>query len=355
MQTTGKEIQNQNNTLQSSSDLKNPNDLKNLNDLISVIVNVYNGEKYIKKCLDSIVCQTYKNLEIIIVNDGSTDSTLSICNSYSDKRIKIITTPNQGLGLSRNTGIENAQGEYLYFVDADDFIEPDAVEYLYKLIKTYNKKIAMCETLKIYDYNYTKKTKKEEVCIKDAKEMIKNILLSIGYAGTTWNKLYHKSIFNNIRFEDRIVNDVAVTYKTYAEAKEIIYSNQIKYYYLKHADSILGQSKRERQIDFYKASLERYDYIKNIYPNFLYNELGLLLIIYNLYYRDYNKIADFYKETKIKKKYNEVFSFRVLKCRLPINDKIKVILFRIAPRLSKIVAKIYIGLKKKTRKRYPHE
>ena len=112
-----------------------------MNDLISVIVNVYNGEKFIKKCLDSIVNQTYKNLEIIIVNDGSTDSTLSICNSYSDDRIKIITTPNQGLGLSRNTGIENANGEYLYFVDADDFIEPDAVEYLYKLIKTYNKPI----------------------------------------------------------------------------------------------------------------------------------------------------------------------------------------------------------------------
>lgn len=342
MQTTGKEIQNQNNTLQSSSDLKNPNDLKNHNDLISVIVNVYNGEKYIKKCLDSIVCQTYKNLEIIIVNDGSTDSTLSICNSYSDKRIKIITTPNQGLGLSRNTGIENAQGEYLYFVDADDFIEPDAVEYLYKLIKTYNKRIATCETLRISSYNFIKKDVKEEITIKDDKEMLKDILLTIGYVGTTWNKLYHKSIFNGIRFENRIINDVAVTYKTYIESKEIIFSNQIKYYYLKHADSIVEQRKRERQIDFYKVSIDRYDYIKNIYPDFLYNELGLLLMIYNIYYNDYNKIADFYKEEKIKRKYNEIFSLKVLKCKLPLNDKIKLILFRISPSLSKIVARIYI-------------
>ena len=343
MQTVNNEIQYQNNTLQSR------NDSKKLNDLISIIVNVYNGEKYIKKCLDSIVCQTYKNLEIIIVNDGSTDSTLSICNSYSDKRIKIITTPNQGLGLSRNTGIENANGEYLYFVDADDFIEPDAVEYLYKLIKTYNKKIATCETLRISSYNFIKKDVKEEITIKDDKEMIKEILTYIGYAGTTWNKLYDKIIFSNIRFEDRIINDVAVTYKTYIEAKEIIFSNQIKYYYLKHADSIIGQSKRERQIDFYKASVERYNHIKKIYPNFLYNELGMLLIIYKLYYKSYNKISDFYNEAKIKKKYNEMFSLKVLKCKLPLNDKIKLILFRINPRISKFVARIYIMVKYRKR------
>lgn len=324
-----------------------------MSDSISVIVNVYNGEKYIQKCLDSIVCQTYKNLEIIIVNDGSTDNTLDICNSYKDDRIRIITTQNQGLGLSRNTGIENANGEYLYFVDADDFIEPDAVEYLYKLIKTYNKKIATCETLRIKNYDFIKKDVKEEITIKDDKEMIKEILTYTGYAGTTWNKLYHKSIFSNIRFEDRIINDVAVTYKTYIEAKEIIFSNQIKYYYLKHADSILGQNKRERQIDFYKASVERYNHIKKIYPNFLYNELGMLLIIYKLYYKSYNKISDFYNEAKIKKKYNEMFSLKVLKCKFSLNDKMKLILFRINPRISKFIAKIYIMLKyrKKTQGR----
>lgn len=320
-----------------------------MNDLISVIVNVYNGEKFIKKCLDSIVNQTYKNLEIIIVNDGSTDSTLSICNSYNDKRIKIITTPNQGLGLSRNTGIENANGEYLYFVDADDFIEPDAVEYLYKLIRTYNKKIATCRSQRIKSYDFIKKDNKEEITIKDSKEMVKNILLSIAFSGTTWNKLYHKSIFNSIRFEDRIINDVAVTYKTYIEAKEIIFSSLVKYYYYKHPDSIVEQRKKERQVDFYKASIERYNYIKKIYPDFLYNELGLLLMIYNLYYHSYNKINDFYKEAKIKKKYNEIFSFKLLKCKLPFNDKLKLVLFRINPPLSRFIARIYVNLKHKNK------
>ncbi len=316
-----------------------------MNDLISVIVNVYNGEKFIKKCLDSIVNQTYKNLEIIIVNDGSTDSTLDICNSYSDTRIKIITTKNQGLGLSRNTGIDNASGEYLYFVDADDFIEPDAIEYLYNLIKTYKRKIATCEAQRIKSYDFIKKECKEEITIKDAKQMIKEILLSIGYAGTTWNKLYHKSIFSSIRFENRIINDVAVTYKTYAEAGEIIFSNQYKYYYLKHADSIVGKKERDREIDLYKASLERYDYIKKTYPDFAENEAGMLIMIYKLYYRSYNKISDFYKEAKIKKKYNELFSFKTLKCKLPLDDKMKLVLFRINPRISKLVARLYITLK----------
>ena len=93
-----------------------------MNKLISIIINVYNGEKYIKKCLDSVINQTYKNLEILIINDGSTDKTLEICKKYKDERIKIITTENQGLSFSRNVGIDNAGGEYLYFVDADDFI-----------------------------------------------------------------------------------------------------------------------------------------------------------------------------------------------------------------------------------------
>ena len=101
--------------------------------MISVIINVYNGERYIKKCLDSILNQTYKNLEILIVNDGSTDDTLKICKSYKDSRIRIINTKNKGLSLSRNVGLDNAKGEYLYFIDCDDYIEKDTLEYLYNL------------------------------------------------------------------------------------------------------------------------------------------------------------------------------------------------------------------------------
>ena len=105
-----------------------------MNDLISIIINVYNGERYIKKCIDSVICQTYKNIEIIVINDGSVDHTLKILKSYQDKRIKIINQKNKGLSLSRNVGISHAKGKYYYFLDMDDYIEKDTISYLYSLI-----------------------------------------------------------------------------------------------------------------------------------------------------------------------------------------------------------------------------
>ena len=313
-------------------------------ELITVIINTYNGEKYIKKCLDSIINQTYKNLEILVINDGSTDNSLNILNTYKDKRIKVITTENKGLSLSRNVGIDNALGKYLYFVDVDDFIEKDTIEYLYNLINKYKVKIATCNHENIYDYDFTINQEKENIITKSSKQMISEVLLGKGRVGTIWNKLFDISLFNNIRFENRIVNDVVVIYKLYLNANKIAYSNQKKYFYLKRNDSISIKRSKERQIDMYKACLERYDYLKKVWPNYIENEAGLLLMIFKLYYYDYKKIKDFYKAEKVKKKYNEIFSLKVLKCDLRTNDKIKIILFRISPKLSKLVTKIYVYL-----------
>ena len=311
--------------------------------LISVIINVYNGEKYIKKCLDSVINQTYDNIEILVVDDCSKDNTLNIINSYSDKRIRLLKNKkNMGLSLSRNVGIDNAKGKYLYFVDVDDYIEKDTIEYLYNLIKKYNVKIATCNTLNIYNYDFKLKNESEKIYIKEPKEMIRNILLYINNDGTTWNKLIDRELFNEIRFEDRIVNDVVVTYKLYMSVDKIVYSNQIKYYYLKHSDSIVGRRDKKRSIDLYKASIERYYNIKKVYPDFIENDTGMLLIIYNLYYFDYKKISDFFKEEKIKKVYNKIFSIKALKVNMRFNDKLKLFTFRISPKLSKVITRIYV-------------
>ena len=319
-----------------------------MNELISVILNVYNGEKYIRKCLESIINQTYKNLEIIIVNDGSTDKTLEICESYTDSRIRIINQENMGLSLSRNVGIDNANGKYLFFVDVDDFVALDTIDYLYKLLKEYDVKISTCNFMYIFDYDFEVQNKEEKITIKDSKEMIREVLLGEGRSGTIWNKLFEKSVFDNVRFENRIVNDVVVIYKLYMEAPKIVYSNQIKYFYLRHKDSIEGQRKRERTIDMYKASVERYEYIKKVYPDFIENEIGLLRMIFNFYYRDYDKISDFFKEEKLKQTYDKYFSLnKILKGKCRKNDKVKFILFRISPKLSKDVIKLYLRIFKK--------
>ena len=121
-----------------------------MEELITIIINVYNGENFIKKCLESVINQTYKNLEILIINDGSTDNTLRICESYEDERIRIINQENMGLSLARNVGIDEAKGEYLYFIDCDDFVEYDVIEYLYNLCKKYNTLMATCQPITVY-------------------------------------------------------------------------------------------------------------------------------------------------------------------------------------------------------------
>lgn len=319
-----------------------------MNDLISVIINVCNGEKYIKKCLDSVVNQTYKNIEIIIVNDKSTDDTLSIIKSYKDKRIKIINNKNNmGLSLSRDIGIDKSTGRYLYFVDVDDFIELDTIEYLYKLIKKYKTRISTCRCLDIYDYNYKYKNEKEEIKLLSREEMLNRVLLTIDRSGTTWNKLFDRKLFDNIRFEDRIVNDVVTTYKLVLECEKIVFSNQIKYFYLRHSDSILGKKNYKHSIDLYDAALERYNYIDNLYPDLIENKICLLLLIESLFVMDNDKVSSYLKKKETFKLYKKLYTFKIFKSKIRFNDKIKILLFRISPRLYKLIIKIYLKIKRR--------
>lgn len=320
-----------------------------MDDLISVVINVFNGEKFIKKCLDSIVNQTYKNLDILIVNDGSTDSTLSICQNYKDERIRLITTENMGLSKSRNIGIENAKGEYLYFVDVDDFVDADTIEYLYNLCKRYGTQMATCKPMTIFDYNYIVKNKKEKVEIISSKEMLGKVLLSRDRAVTIWNKLIKKELFDNIRFEDRPINDVAFTYKLVIQTEKIAYSNQQKYYYLRHKESVTAKDSQnlDRAIDNYKVSVDRYNYINDLYPDFLENNIGMIRTIIKLYLNENTKSQDFFYEQKADKFFKELFSFKLLLCNIGIKEKINILIFSISPKLYKIIVLKYRKIKYK--------
>ena len=321
-----------------------------MNELITVIINVYNGELFINKCIDSIINQTYKNLEILIVNDGSTDNTLKEIKKYKDKRIKVITTKNQGLSFSRNTGIDNAKGNYLYFIDVDDLIEKDTIEYLYKLIKKYDVKIATCDSTNIKDYNFKKIEREEEIHVYTGEEMVKLTLLSkIKHSTCTWNKLYKKELFDGKRFEHPIINDLTVTHKLYIESKKIVHSNQVKYYYYIHKDNVTIKKREnlDRLIGFYDATLDRYNYIDNIYPNMYENKIGLLICISVFYIRKNKEFHKYLKEKKAIKLYKKYYSLKVFKYKLKKKIKMELLFFRISPKLYKIFANIYIKLKKK--------
>ena len=319
-----------------------------MKELITVIINVYNGEKYINKCLDCIINQTYKNLEILIINDGSTDNTLKICKSYKDKRIRIITTKNQGLSLSRNTGIDNANGKYLYFIDVDDYIELDTIEYLYKLIKKYKVKMATCKSIDIYEnkrINIKETNEKIELISKE--KMLEKNLLSIDNTITIWNKLMEKELFNNIRFENRVVNDLAVTYKLILLNENIVFSNQIKYYYIRNNDSISIKKKNnmDRNTDIYKVSIERYNNVKKIYPLLLANDIGLLRNIAILYNKNSKELHEYLKQNNARKLYKKVFKFKMIFYKMSKKEKMMIILCRIHPKLSYLMYNMYKKLR----------
>lgn len=315
--------------------------------MISVIINVFNDEKHLGKCIESVVNQTYKDLEIIIVNDGSTDNTLAICESYSDDRIRIISQNNKGLAFSRNVGIDNSNGEYLYFIDSDDFIEPDTLEYLYNLSQKYNADFTTCKVMTIHNYDFKKENNEEKVEILSNKEMLGKILLRKDRATETWNKLMKRELFDNLRFEDRIINDMAFSHKLVMRTDNIVFGNQVKYYYVKHSQSITARkSSLERLIDIYKVFVDRYFYVEKVYPKFAENEYALLEIIVRLYLKNNKELEKYLNEKNAVELFNKHFSFRFLKCKVRINEKIKILLFRINPKLNRLIVDIYLKIKK---------
>ena len=307
-----------------------------MQELITVIINVYNEEKFIKKCIESVINQTYKNLEILIINDGSTDNTLKICESFNDKRIKIITTENLGLSLSRNIGIDNSKGDYLYFIDADDFIELDAIEYLYNLCKKYNVDFSTCKPLTIFDYNFKVKNKEEKIRVLNSQEMLIKTILSEDHAVTMWNKLIKRKCFEGIRFQDRPTDDILVTYKIVMKLPKGVYSNQIKYYYFRHKNAVTAY-KREKStsmlVDYYVAINERHDDIKKTYPKFVENDVALLRGILYLYLIGNEEMYKYLEDVNAKKLFNNMFSLKMMFVRAQKKEKLKILLFRISPQL----------------------
>lgn len=150
-------------------------------DLISVIVPVYNVEKYLPKCLESIINQTYKNLEIILVDDGSTDNSAKICNEYAknDNRIKVYYKANGGQGSARNYGMKIAKGEFVTFIDSDDYIAEDLCEYLLKFLKQNQLDVAMIQDCYIYDKNQILHNKQfKTIIIDDHEKMIEYLFIN---------------------------------------------------------------------------------------------------------------------------------------------------------------------------------
>ena len=226
--------------------------MENNSILVSVIIPAYNVEKYIAKCLDSLINQSLKDIEIIIIDDGSTDKTPFIIKDYAnqDKRIKVIAQTNQKQGAARNRGLEAASGEYIGFVDADDWVDLNYFEKLYETAKKYNSDIALATNIRIG----SKKTKKRinikyEIVSANLKERFKLCNLKKDYCPT--NKIYKNSLLkkNNILFAEGVFcEDKIFTCKAVYYANTVVTVPDIYYYYFRNPKSTVN-TKNPEHID----------------------------------------------------------------------------------------------------------
>ncbi len=203
--------------------------------MISVIVPVYNGEKTIENTLKSILAQTYKDIEVIAVNDGSNDGTKAVLEELAikDDRLKIINKQNGGVSSARNAGLQAAGGEYITFVDADDALEADMYELLINAIKEYSTDIAHCAYKRIENGKEVFANTSGNVCLQSHDEALVCVIEGRLFAGGVWNKLYKKSLFDGVRFDEsiRINEDLLANYFAFKNADKSVYIDSAKYIY----------------------------------------------------------------------------------------------------------------------------
>lgn len=213
---------------------------------ISIIIPVYNVEPYIRKCLDSIKSQTFKDFEAIIVDDSSPDRSIKIAMEFiiNDSRFKIITRENGGLSAARNTGLQYAAGKYVAFIDSDDFIAPTYLEKLHNACEKNNADIAYCG---FTYYFYKSGFKKKQMfivkdCVMERDEAVTRIISDHGLHSYAWNKLYKRSLFtdNGIEYPTMYFEDVATSPKTFFYANRLAVTGECLYFYVKRPGSILS-------------------------------------------------------------------------------------------------------------------
>ena len=296
---------------------------------ISVIVPIYNVEQYLDQCIDSIVNQEYKNLEIILVDDGSPDSCPSICDKWEkkDKRIKVIHKTNGGLSDARNVGIEIATGEYIGFVDSDDYIKKTMYASLLETCQKYKAKIACCGRILFNDTNELGEKFTSQERIYNSEQALKLSLIGECVDVAAWDKLYDKTLFDNIRFPVGENNeDTAIYYKLIDQSGNIAHTGTSEYYYRCRSGSITQSSyKIKDRINIFKHLDELEKFLLKKYPNLLdeFQQYRTMNIYFLLYIYMKNRLANKKEGRYLKKELKK--NRKYLLCNNSIQAKDKII------------------------------
>ncbi len=323
-----------------------------MNEKISIVIPVYQVEKYLKECIESVCNQEYKNLEIILVDDGGKDNSGKICDEYAqkDRRIQVIHKSNGGLSDARNAGIEKATGKYICFIDSDDAVSPKYVQDLYNHLMKNDADIAVCDYQQIRFQQEIKEVEStDEDTVYTSKEILKNMYTrDIGTKMiVAWNKLYKTELFKEIRYPvGKIHEDEFTTYKLVYEANKVVYfSEPLYYYYQRDNGSIMRSSYNEKRLDYIEALEERLEFYKQKEEKELYeitfqNYCYMLVQHYaccQLYLKEKKTLAQNLRN-KMRKNWKKFIKLS----RIPFKSKVSYTVHCIAPKIATIRMKKYL-------------
>lgn len=235
---------------------------------ISVIVPVYKVEPYIHKCVDSILAQTFTDYELILVDDGSPDICGNICDEYAQKdaRIHVIHKENGGLSDARNAGMKIASGEYVIFIDSDDYIDADMLSYLYENLKKADADMATCGIYEVYA-DRIEKQEEEPDFVCSGEEAFRCILRGHTIRGEIWNKLIKRSCISDLEFpKGKLYEDIFYTVDMMQRIKKVAVGTKPKYYYLHRSDSITGKAYRPKLFDIIDGYTKNYQVVQRAFP-----------------------------------------------------------------------------------------
>lgn len=320
---------------------------------VSVIVPVYNVEKYLRRCLDSIINQTYQNLEIILVDDGSPDNCGAICDEYAvkDQRVRVIHQENGGLSAARNAGLDCISGEYIVFVDSDDWISEIMIESLLERCLAENADLAICD---VAVYDNEKGVKPHESPITDA-TLSQAELVQKMTENQAWhyiiacNKLYRRDIFLTLRFPNGFIHeDAAVAHRIAGECQTIVTVAKELYFYRQNPASITGSAFSISRTDNLSALSDRIQYAYHKKWSNMWNETASRYVysFFDLYFRFENSRGNTVYFNRMEASLRTALPYLIQSNMVSIRHKLYLLLIRINP-------SIYYLLRKSKRGTHP--
>lgn len=304
-----------------------------MTDLISIVVPVYNVKNYLDRCIESIINQTYKNLEIILVNDGSNDGSGEVCEKWKkkDERIIVLHKKNGGLSSARNAGIEIAKGKYIAFIDSDDYVSHNMYQELHAILEKNKSDIVICGREYVWDDGKTYCRYRYDRRIENytSKEAIKEMNSFRKFDMAAWDKLYKRSLFKNIRFpEGKLSEDYYIMYKLFWKSKKITYYAHPLYYYYQRRNSITKNKKIN--FDFINAAYNQMIEVSKVAPelkpcmSIAYASANMT--VYNFHIKNDVKCTR-QNEKKMRKAVKDNFKYIYKSSDISIIKKIQALLF----------------------------